>query len=87
MKKLLLFGAVPALFSVVGAAAAELPTFEQIGLPVTAHQVAVLGAAKAQERAPAPSLTYGSMPASPHQIAVLAARPRASAQATARLQN
>ena len=65
-----------------GAGAAELPTFERTGFPITAHQVAVLGAADVQEQAPTPSLTYGGMPASPHQIAVLTPRPRVAVQAT-----
>lgn len=83
MKKLLLIGAVPAILAVTSAAAAELPTFERMGFPITAHQVAVLGAANVQEQAPTPSLTHGGMPASPHQIAVLAPRPGVTVQATA----
>ena len=35
-----------------GAAAAELPTYEVMGLPITPHQLAALGPANAQERAP-----------------------------------
>jgi hypothetical protein len=54
-----------------GAAAAELPTYEVMGFPITPHQLAVLGPANAQERAPAPTLLLAGMPASPHQIAVL----------------
>ena len=54
-----------------GAAAAELPTYEVMGLPITPHQLAALGPANAQERAPAPTLLLAGMPASPHQIAVL----------------
>jgi hypothetical protein len=59
-----------------GAAAAELPTFELMGFPITRHQVAVLGAAHVQERSPIPTLTLGDMPASPHQVSVLTPRPR-----------
>ena len=59
-----------------GAAAAELPTFELMGFPITGHQVAVLGAAHVQERSPTPTLTLGGMPASPHQVMVLTPRPR-----------
>jgi hypothetical protein len=58
-----------------------LPTFELTGVPITSHQVAVLGATHVQERVAAPLLTFGGMPASPHQIAVL--RPRAEMTATA----
>jgi hypothetical protein len=57
-----------------GAAAAELPTFELTGFPITRHQVAVLGAAHVQERSPTPTLTVGDMPASPHQVRVLTPR-------------
>ena len=34
------------------AAAAELPTFELMGFPITRHQVALLGAAQIRERSP-----------------------------------
>jgi hypothetical protein len=50
-----------------GAAAAELPTFELMGFPITPHQVAVLGSPHVQERTPTPALTLGGIPASPHQ--------------------
>jgi hypothetical protein len=62
----------------VAAAAAELPTYEVTGLPITPHQLAVLGPAHAEQRAPAASLTMAGMPASPHQIAVLTPRHGAS---------
>jgi hypothetical protein len=57
-----------------GAAAAELPTYEVMGLPITPHQLAALGPANAHERGPAPTLLLAGMPASPHQIAVLTPR-------------
>lgn len=57
-----------------GAVAAELPTFELRGFPITAHQVAVVGAADVQERVSTTTLTLGGMPASPHQGAVLTPR-------------
>ena len=59
-----------------GVTAAELPTFERMGFPITLHKVQVVGAAHVQERSPAPTLTLGGMPASPHQLAVL--KPRES---------
>jgi hypothetical protein len=59
-----------------GVPAAELPTFERMGFPITLHQVQVVGAAHVQERSPAPTLTLGGVPASPHQLAVL--KPRES---------
>jgi hypothetical protein len=64
------------MLGVAGAAAAELPTYEAMGFPITPHQVSVVGSAHVQERAPIPALTVVGMPASPHQIAVLTPRPR-----------
>ena len=60
----------------VGATAAELPSYDVVGFPITPHQFVVLGPANAQERAPAAALTLAGMPASPHQIAVLTPRRR-----------
>ena len=70
-----------------GAAAAELPTFERMGFPITPHQVQVVGAAHVQERSPTPTLTLGGMPASPHQVAVLTPRPRMTEHRTGHLMN
>src|SRR5262249_10185499 len=64
-----------------GAAAAELPTFELMGFPITPHQVAVIGSAHVQEQAPTPTLTLGGMPASPHQLTVLTPRSKETAAA------
>ena len=76
MKRLVLVAAVAVvLLQGAGmAAAAELPTYESRGLPVTALQISVLGSAHVQEAPSLPTLTAGGMPASPHQIAVLTAR-------------
>jgi hypothetical protein len=60
----------------VGATAAELPTYEVMGLPITPHQLVALGPANAQQGLPAFTLTKAGMPASPHQIAVLTPRQR-----------
>ena len=49
--------------------AAELPTYESAGLPISAVQVRVLGAANVQEQSAAPTST-----ASVHQLGVLAPR-------------
>jgi hypothetical protein len=82
MKKMFLVAAVAAVTVISsGAGAAELPTFELTGFPITAHQVAVVGGTGVQERAPIPALTFGGMPASPHQIAVLTPRPSLTAKA------
>jgi hypothetical protein len=77
MRKLIPVAATAALMlGGAGAAAAELPTFETMGFPITPHQVQVVGAARVQERSPTPTLMLGGMPASPHQVAVLTPRPR-----------
>jgi hypothetical protein len=77
MKILLSIAAIAAVIpDGAGAAAAELPTFELMGFPITRHQVAVLGAAHVRERSPTPTLTLSGMPASPHQVTVLTPRPR-----------
>jgi hypothetical protein len=83
MNKLLSIGVIALTLDVAGAAAAELPTYELTGFPITAHQVAVLGAANVYEQTPSPVLTIAGMPASPHQIAVLTPRPNVTAQTTA----
>ncbi|MGY8664516.1 hypothetical protein Q3C01_19490 [Bradyrhizobium sp. UFLA05-109] len=75
MKRLELFTAVAVV--ILGgadvAAAADLPTYESMGLPITAVQISVVGSPHVQEVSPTPTLTAGGMPASPHQIAVLTA--------------
>ncbi len=57
-----------------GVEAAELPSFELMGFPITPVQVQVVGAAHVEERSPIPTLTLGGMPASPHQVSVLTPR-------------
>jgi hypothetical protein len=75
MRNLFSIAAIAALMlGGAGAAAAELPTFEMTGFPITPHQVQVVGAAHVQERSPTPTLTLGGMPASPHQVTVLTPR-------------
>ena len=64
------------LSSAAAATAAELPTFEIIGFPLTQHQLTVLHPGIVQERSPVPSLTLAGMPASPVQISVLTPRPK-----------
>jgi hypothetical protein len=65
------------------AAAAELPTYEIMGFPITQHQLAAVNSAHVQERSPSPTLTLGGMPASPHQTAVLMPRSRITEQQVA----
>jgi hypothetical protein len=76
VKRLVLFAALAAAIAsgIAVAAAAELPTYESTGFPITALQVSVVGSAHVQEAASAPALTLDGMPASPHQIEVLTAR-------------
>jgi hypothetical protein len=67
----------------VAATAAELPTYEAMGFPMTPHQMATLGAANAQQQAPAAAELAG-LPASPVQIAVLARRDQKTTRSSAR---
>ena len=54
-----------------GVLAAQRPTYEISGFPVTPHQASVIGSGSVQEKVPSPDLTANGMPASPHQIQVL----------------
>jgi hypothetical protein len=70
VKKTPLSIAAAAVISIAGGTAgfaAELPTYESAGFPVSAVQVQVLGAANVQEQSPVPTST-----ASPHQLRVRA---------------
>jgi hypothetical protein len=72
VKKTYLSIAAAAVISMAGGTAgfaAELPTYQAAGLPISAMQVQVLGAANVGEQSPAP--TYA---ASPHQLSVLTPR-------------
>jgi hypothetical protein len=73
--------AAAAVLSMAGAAAcfaAELPNYETKGLPISAVQVRVLGAANVREQSPAQ--TSG---ASPHQLSVLTPRTTRTAETAA----
>jgi hypothetical protein len=80
MKRLVLFAAATLAIAngMDVATAAERPTYETAGFPITAHQVSVLGAAHVQEAPSVPALTLGGMPASPNQILILTAHKRSS---------
>jgi hypothetical protein len=65
----------------LGARAAELPTYELMGFPISPHQFSALGSVHVQERPPVATLTLNGMPASPHQIAVLTRRRAVAATA------
>jgi hypothetical protein len=64
-----------------GASAAEFPTYEIAGFPISPHQFVAAPSSQVQERAPTPTLTLGGMPASPHQIMVLTPRSRLAEEA------
>jgi hypothetical protein len=69
----ILFAAIVAVaLAGTSANAAQLPSYEVGGFPISLHEIAVLGStANVKEQSPSPSLTMGGMPASPHQVAVL----------------
>jgi hypothetical protein len=77
-----LVATVAIMLSGAAAAAAELPTYEIIGFPLTEHQLTVLNSSLIQERSPAADLTIAGIPASPAQIAVLTPRPKHEIAAT-----
>ncbi|WP_271597121.1 hypothetical protein [Bradyrhizobium sp. CCBAU 45384] len=74
MTHITLIAGIAAVVATAGASAAELPTFEVMGFPISPHQVAVVGAADVQEQSAVPALTLGGMPASPTQVAILTPR-------------
>jgi hypothetical protein len=63
------------MLNISGALAADLPTFEVMGFPVSQHQLIAVNSAYVQESSPVPTLTVDGMPASPAQILVLTPRP------------
>jgi hypothetical protein len=72
------------LFEVLKAAAAsgeELPQYEVMGFPISAHQMSVLQSGGIEEQSLTPMLTLQGMPASPHQIAVIGFRTKQYARA------
>jgi len=75
MKSLFLIATAAALMSgAAGATAAELPTYQAGGFPITPHQIAIMGAADVEQQSATAPLLLGDMPASPHQVAVLTPR-------------
>ena len=72
------------LFEVLKAAAAaggELPQYEVMDFPISAHQMSVLKSRGIEEQSLTPMLTLQGMPASPHQIAVIGFRTKQYARA------
>lgn len=71
-----------------GACRLKRPTFEVAGVPISAHQAAVVVALSAyvQERSPTSTLTLAGMPASPHQVVVLTPRSKPIVTASTRIQ-
>jgi hypothetical protein len=76
MYRMSLAATVAVVLSGATDAAAELPTYEIMGFPLTQHQLTALNSSVVQERAPAAGLTLAGMAASPVQIMVLAPRPK-----------
>ena len=75
MKNLLSIGAITAVTLVgAGVEAAELPSYELMGFPITPHQISVVGSANVREQSPSFSLTMAGMRS--HQMAVLTPRRR-----------
>ncbi|MET3838313.1 hypothetical protein [Bradyrhizobium sp. OAE829] len=71
MKKISLSVAAAAMFAITaagGAVAAELPSYEKAGLPVSAVQLQVMGAENVQQASPA------TTSATPVQLSVLTPR-------------
>ncbi|GKQ53249.1 hypothetical protein [Bradyrhizobium sp. Ce-3] len=64
-----IIAATLAIASATVASAAELPTFEAAGLPISPVQAGVLGAANVREQAP-----VATSAATPHQLHVLTPR-------------
>lgn len=63
--------AVVLLLSGGYASADERPAFEQYGLPISLHQLQVMGADHVVESLPVSTPTLEGLPASPHQMSVL----------------
>ena len=81
VKKTTLSIAAIAAFSIAGATAgfaAELPSYEAKGLPISAVQVRVLGAADVREQSPALTSTLTA-----HQLSVLTPRTTRTAETAA----
>lgn len=71
MNRVSLSIAAAAISAVSGATfAAELPTYELTGLPISPMQLQLLGPANVQEQSPTPTVT-----ATPHQVSVLTGQP------------
>jgi hypothetical protein len=82
VKKIHLSIAAAAAISLAGATAgfaAELPSYEARGLPISAVQVGVLGAANVQERTAVPASTL-----TPLQLSVLTPRAKVATTTAAR---
>ena len=80
--RMILAAAALLTLGTVGATAGELPSYDFAGLPITPHQMSLLGQSGAmQEQPSAPMRVLDGMPASPVQVAVLSRRPTTTAQA------
>jgi hypothetical protein len=85
VKKTYLSIAAAAVISMAGGAAgfaSELPAYQAAGLPISAVQAQLLGAADVGEASPAPASA-----ASPHQLSVLTPRTRITTATVAPARN
>jgi hypothetical protein len=81
MKKMSLSAAVAAMLvmmAVTSGVAAELPAYEKAGLPISAVQLQVLGAANVREQSQA-----ARSAASPHQLSILTPRSKITTNSAA----
>lgn len=80
MKKICLSTAAVAVIVIAGGTtgfAAELPTYQTAGLPISPVQIGVLGPANVQEQSPMPTFTI-----TPVQLSVLTPRAKITAATT-----
>ena len=63
--RLSIIAAATLMIGGVRATAAELPSYELTGFPISPHQFSVVGSANVKEQSPSSSLAMAGMPASP----------------------
>jgi hypothetical protein len=81
--KIVLSIAAAAMVITSGAMAAELPTFEVSGFPISPVQAQLIGAANVREQSPVSAPSPDGAAASPHQIGVMTPRAKRTAAAIA----
>ena len=81
MKRLIIAATGMLILIAAEVSAAEVPSYELAGFPISPHQWSVVGSANIKEQSPSASLTMAGLPASPHQVAVLTRRPTPTEEA------